>query len=430
MAIEHEKAVIACVLINEDSIRSVYSSLQGAMFISETLANIYMVQQAMFMSGRKITVDAVAMYCETDVKNVEQIKGIIRECMSEVVTSSEITANAEIIIQEYKAREFNKLLENTPKALPVEADNAITQFESNLENLKTGKETIAKSMSDVVRELKNKYFVEKTGKQIQTGFSGIDECMGNLEGGEVIVIGARPAVGKSAFVTQVLTNMAEQGLKVGFFNLEMSEKQVYERIIARFSGISLGRIQRAVDYQPEEERLFDNGNDKLEKLKNLYLICGSKHLSDIRIESRFQKFDVIVIDYLQLVRPDRQFSNRASEVGEISKSLKSLAMDLNIPVIALSQMNREHDEDVEPDIADLRESGDIEQDASIICLMWNITEEVKGFKIGKNRQGKLFNGALKFDGNTMTFKECEKPVKNKDGFKKAKDGEIPSFENL
>lgn len=147
---------------------------------------------------------------------------------------------------------------------------------------------------------------------------------------------------------------------------------------------------------------------------DVIISTGSKSVGEIKAESRYRQFDVIMIDYLQLIKAERKYSNRSSEVGDISKALKALAMELNVPVIALSQLNRvsEGRDTKEPTMSELRESGDIEQDASNIFFLWNLDEsgEYKGLKVAKQRQGELMKEALQFIGENMKFVEIEKPL--------------------
>ena len=143
---------------------------------------------------------------------------------------------------------------------------------------------------------------------------------------------------------------------------------------------------------------------------NVLISTGSKTVGEIRAESRHQQFEVIIIDYLQLIKADRRYSNRASEVGDISKAVKALAMELHIPIVLLSQLNRTSEirDTKEPTMSELRESGDIEQDASNIILLWNVSEEdkkYKGLKVEKQRQGENMKEGLKFDGEHMRFEE-------------------------
>lgn len=147
-------------------------------------------------------------------------------------------------------------------------------------------------------------------------------------------------------------------------------------------------------------------------------------VSQIRNECRHLDLDCIVIDYIQLLRSDIHYQSRANEVGAISKAIKALAMELNIPIIALSQLNRvsEMRQDKVPTMGELREAGDIEQDASIILLMWNIVDDKKGLKVEKNRQGILSTEVLRFDGDNMQFIETDESIKEAaKGFRKAEE---------
>ncbi len=172
------------------------------------------------------------------------------------------------------------------------------------------------------------------------------------------------------------------------------------------------RIRRAVKFLGDEEKRFKKANDALAGRSNIVISTGAKTVSEIRAESRHMGFDVIVIDYLQLIRSDTFYrGNRVAEVGAISKAIKALAMELQIPIILLSQLNRasEGRETREPSMSELRESGDIEQDASVIILLWNMSEDdrsKKGCKIEKNRQGETGKMELRFDGDQMRFRDA------------------------
>ena len=244
----------------------------------------------------------------------------------------------------------------------------------------------------------------------------------------MIVIGARPAVGKSALVTQITSNLAKQGKRIGFYNLEMQNKQVYERFVVSESGIGLTRLRRAIKFLGDEEERFNKANETLEKAENIVITSGgAKSVSDIRNESRHMDYDIIIIDYMQLLKAETTYrGNRAAEVGEISRAIKNLAMELNIPIIALSQLNRvsEMKETKEPTMAELREAGNIEQDASVIMLMWNIDASdrtKKGCKVEKNRQGNTGKVVMRFNGDLMKFEETNETVKEASEWKSIND---------
>lgn len=281
-------------------------------------------------------------------------------------------------------------------------------------------------MKQIVAENKGNYFNEHVGEGlIKTGFYRTDDCLGGLEGGDVTVIGARPGVGKSAIVTQMIGQMAEKDYNIGYYNLEMNESQVYERFVSRMSEIGLTRVRRAKAFLGGEKEAFDKANETLSGY-SITISTGAKSVSEIRAECRHQRYDVIVIDYLQLIKADRRFGNRASEVGDISKAIKALAMELHVPIIVLSQLNRisEMRETKEPTMAELRESGDVEQDASNIILLWNLDEDgkYKGWKIEKQRQGTHLKEVLQFDGDHMRFIERTETIEQIQARMRQKDG--------
>lgn len=207
----------------------------------------------------------------------------------------------------------------------------------------------------------------------------------------------------------MIGQMAAKGYRIGYFNLEMNESQVYERFVSRLAELSLTRVRRAKSFLGGEKEAFNKANEEMSGY-DVIISTGSKSIGEIKAESRHQMFDAIVIDYLQLIKSDRYYGNRASEVGQISKDSKALARDLGVPVIMLSQLNRvsEQRETKEPTMSELRESGDIEQDASNILLMWNLSEKddsYKGLNVAKQRQGTKLREGLKFDGEHMKFEE-------------------------
>ena len=293
----------------------------------------------------------------------------------------------------------------------------------DLEALKESDTVKIHGLGEVVDTVSGNYFTDPEQSILYTGLPKLDDTLGGLEGGDVIVIGARPAVGKSAFATQIAMNLAKSKKQVALYNLEMSDKQVYERLLSRNSGIGLTRIRRARDFLGDEKARFERANESLRTIP-LFIRSGSVSVSQIRNECRHLDLDCIVIDYIQLIRSDVRYQSRASEVGAISKAIKALAMELHIPIIALSQLNRvsEMRQNKEPTMGELREAGDIEQDASIILLMWNIVDDKKGLKVEKNRQGVLSSEVLRFNGDNMEFIETSETVAEASrGFRRAKE---------
>ena len=429
--IETEKQIIGSILMDNESISKVYGILKPEMFTDAIFADAYQKMLAMYDMGEQISVVALSNALESNINDKTSISKALMESVKETDSSAFLGHCADELVTEYKSRQVQKLL-NTISYLPKDIDSSIGYLITELEAMRENRDSTCKTMKQIVEQYKANYFCEKEDKGIRTGFYKLDEKLGGLEGGDVIVLAARPGVGKSAIVTQMIGQMADRGKNVAYFNLEMNENQVYERFISRIAELELVRVRRANRFLNDEEAKFAKANEKLMNY-NITVSTGSKTVGEIKNIARNQKFDILVIDYLQLIKSERKFSNRASEVGEISKAIKALAMELKVPIILLSQLNRtsEHTENKEPEISELRESGDIEQDASIIILLWNLSKDshkAKGLKIGKNRQGELGKLGYEFDGEHMMFRERHETFEQYDRHIRDMARNAPHFE--
>lgn len=429
---EAEIGVIGCALIDNDSMYKVYNKLKPEMFSTEFCQDAFAEMLAMYDRGENINIISLSQTLENHKWDPEMIAAELKECVTAAPVSSVMTSYAEAVVKDWRARETKKLFQEV-SLRPCDIDSSIAEVLTKLEEIQGNKTVHSKTMKQIVAENKGNYFNEHVGEGlIKTGFYHTDDCLGGLEGGDITAIGARPGVGKSAIVTQMIGQMAEKGYNIGYYNLEMNESQVYERFVSRISEIGLTRVRRAKTFLGGEQEAFEKANDKLSGY-SITISTGAKSVSEIRAECRHQRYDVIVIDYLQLIKADRRFGNRASEVGDISKAIKALATELHVPIIVLSQLNRisEMRETKEPTMAELRESGDIEQDASNIILLWNLDEDglYKGWKVEKQRQGTHLKEVLKFDGDHMNFTERTETIeqiqarlRQKDGFREASGG--------
>lgn len=405
-----EKAVVGAVLIEPKAISKVYEQIKLEMFKNPFYKMVFGEILQAYDTGREYSLIQLSQKLQggdfSQEYVMQELQSIIRD-----VNAYQIQSYANSLVAEYKTRRLNELLSKiVPAAGSIDAQ--INMIQQELEALKENDTVKIHTLGEIVESVSNQYFTELETAPIYTGLEKLDNTLGGLEGGDVIVIGARPAVGKSAFTTQIAMNLCRRGKKVALYNLEMSDKQVYERLLSRISQIGLTRIRRAKQFLGEEKEKFNNANNVLREIP-LYIRSGSVSVSQIRNECRHLELDCIVIDYIQLVKSDIRYQSRASEVGAISKAIKALAMELNIPIIALSQLNRtsEARDSKEPTMGELREAGDIEQDASVIILLWNISDDKKGLKVEKNRQGILCKEVLQFDGEKMTFTETAETIK-------------------
>lgn len=425
-----EQSVIGSLFLDKNCMDEIYNVLSAEMFTSEFLGRIYVEFQKAYDNRYDVNQALIVQKLCSDHYPEYFIIDEINKCVVNTMTSVTVKSYADIIVNEYKARRLDYIL-GAIKVSPNDVNGQIGRIITDLEALQDGKSVASKSLSEIVKENKDKYFVDNEEAKIYIGFSKLDDLLGGLEGGDMIVIGARPGVGKSALVTQIATNLSNQGKNIGFYNLEMKEKQVYERFVVAHSGIGLTRLRRAKKFLGDEKERFDKANEVLEKKDNIVITTGSKAVSEIRSESRHMGYDIIIVDYLQLLKADKEYrGNRYAEVGAISKAIKALAMELNIPIIALSQLNRasEARDTKEPTMAELREAGDIEQDASVIMLLWNLSQEdksKKGCKVEKQRQGQTGKVVLNFNGDLMQFEETGESIKDAQNWAKTADDDCP-----
>lgn len=415
-----ERQIIGSLLIDSARLNDV-SYINAEMFTDPTLAKIFAIYSN--ANGKEINQLSLIPQITTWYQDEQQCRDLLVELVSEHDSSVSDEYCADAILQNYKVRKVNEIIKNsliTPNSVDVFM-NDIKQLSDVLVKDDDDK---AISLSELVG-FRNEYFNESHKPKYETGLRALDTAIGGIDNGDVTIIAARPSVGKSAFALQIGRKYGKDGYKVGYFNLEMGIKQIYERAIASISGIDMTRIRLATNYLNDEETQFEEGNKKLEEEKNFFLYTGTYTIKKIRAKQQREKFDIIIIDYLQLIVPsEKRNGNRASEVGDISRGLKAIASDFDIPVIALSQLNRssERNRDKEPFLADLRESGDIEQDASNVLMMWNSNEEdltEKMIKVEKSRNGHNEKVQLYFDGKHMKFE-----VANEDSdFREKRDNE-------
>lgn len=422
-----EQNVIGSLLMDNDCMKEIYGLLTPEMFTQPVLGSVFREFQRGYDKRYSVNLAVLEQNLRSDNMPSSILLDEIRQCITATQTSATVRAYARVVENDYKAQVLNSFLSRI-SVQPGNLDNILRQITEQVDVLRGRKKEMSHTLAEVTQLFKGQYFKEKAVQPIYIGFPTLDDLLGGLEGGDMIVVGARPAVGKSAFVTQITKNLARQGKRIGFFNLEMQTKQVYERFVVSESGIRLTRLRKATHFLGDEKERFDAANRVLEQANNIVITTGSKSIGEIRAESLHMDYDVIIIDYLQLLRADVSYrGNRTAEVGAISKAIKGLAMELNIPIIALSQLNRgsEVRETKEPTMAELREAGDIEQDASVIILMWNVNQDdysKKGCKIEKNRQGKLGKQVLNFDGDLMKFTESEESLKSAGEWRNADNG--------
>lgn len=277
-----------------------------------------------------------------------------------------------------------------------------------------------------LNELLNQYYDSLNDgppERTNTGFQKLDSYMMGMRAGNLVILAARPGVGKSAFAMQIAENVAKTGKKVLVYSMEMKGEELTERLLANHSGVPLDTVVQR-NFDPEDKQTVSAINKAANELYSLPIIINDEANvapSKVRTEAiEIGDVGLIVVDYVGLMESDggkRLKENRNLELGSISRDLKKIAVELDIPILMLCQLNREVGEGEKPEIRNLRDSGELEQNANKIMFLWRISEEQQtvGVYVAKNRQGKTGVVQMIFDGEHMRFLERYEdiPMENK-----------------
>lgn len=422
-----EENVISCLLNNWDEKvdLSQVPFLKPEHFANELLGKVFGFFLEASENGRAENYFTISEKLK-DIESIpqEDVQRYITQLFKDNVTSVAFVPCAKNVVTEYRKRTAISLLNHTQFSFDG-LDDELSEVIEELSALRsmTAEET-GVSLAEMAEMYADSYPKGDDDTSIGTGIEELDTILGGTQGGDLCFIGARPSAGKSAFANQIALHFEQCKKKVGFFNLEMQKNAVYERFLASGSRVSLSGIRGRRSVSVWEEESLTIANQKMRNVKNLIFYTGTFTASKVRRIVERDKLDVVIIDYLQLLKSDGHYNNRASEVGEISHAIKAIAMDFNIPIFPLVQLNRavEMRDDKEPTLSDIRESGDIEQDASQVIFLWTIPNpndkddtSSKGCRVAKNRNGQLGSVRFKFHGEVMKFE-----VVTKDGTPPAK----------
>lgn len=432
--VEAEKGLIGSILLDSTILNKVEGRLLERDFYEQRNRIIFASLISLYREGKNV--DITSLISDLETKDTLTKAGGF-EYISSLADIGYSTRNAETYIKFIEdaslRRDALKLLQTlTEKGYQgnTTTENFIDDMETSVFALskrkKTGTFTNIKNITGVVlanAEARSKQKENIVG--LKTGFPSLDNYTLGFQGGQLILLGARPAMGKSAFAVNLVVNVASKNKKgratVAMFSLEMPQEQLVERMIASDSKISLKNIKRGYLKEAEWVRI-QTACTRLNNL-NIYFsdetdLTVNKIKSVCRQLKEQDDLDFVVIDYLQLIKSEGGNSLN-EEVGKISRALKLMALELNVPILALSQLSRaiEKRDDKRPIMADLRDSGSIEQDADIIMFLYrddyynkqNSTRKGEAdLIIAKNRSGQTTEGdgiAMMFNGDFSNFIE-------------------------
>ncbi|MGQ9474694.1 MAG: replicative DNA helicase [Actinomycetota bacterium] len=424
-SLEAEQSVLGSMLLSADAVMEVSEILDPEDFYKEAHAIIYRAALQLFASGEPV--DPVTLSEALRAQgNLERVgdRPYIINLMSTVPTPANARYYAEVVS---KLAVYRRLIEAAGRVAavgyraPEDLAEALDEAEDIIfnvaqkrrrENVKPIKELMESTFEDLER-------IAEGGKQIgiPTGFTDLDELTQGLQPSDLIVIAARPSMGKTSLALNIADHVAvEEGIPVAIFSLEMSAQEVAKRMLCSRARVNSQKLKTSFEDDEIWERLSEAAGDLASAS---IFIDDSADIGIMELRSKLRRLKsqhdigLVIIDYIQLMSSDRRLENRVQEIAAISRGLKVIGRDFNIPVIAVSQLSREPEKhNREPILSDLRESGAIEQDADLIIFIHRKevydpeNEEYKGradVKVAKHRNGPIGPVRLTFQAQYARF---------------------------
>lgn len=397
-----EFSVIGALLIEPRFLDKVVSKLRSEDFMNPICAAIW--SEAITQRNEGKALDFVL--AEDIVRpNVPDAQTWIKNCMVMCPSAATAEYHAELLSVAAKERRFRNAVR---EALERQTgDELVVEIAGFCQDYISGKLGRSRTLAEVLDRTMDKMAMPAQNR-LFTGYKRLDGMMKGMREGNLIIVAARPSVGKSVFAQNIAENVAaNSGKKVLLYSLEMSDIELGERWISANSGISLEKISDGA----LEDSEWLKASSACQSLYSLGLVINDDTgitTAKIRAEARTtDNLGLIIIDFLTLMRSERKFDNRNLEVGAISRELKLLAKELKIPIIVLAQLSRKVSDTDKPSLGDLRDSGEIEQNADKVVFLWNVDAEngLKGIGIAKNRQGRCGDVQMQFQGDRMRFYE-------------------------
>lgn len=437
-AMELEEAVLGALMLEKDALTAVIDILKPESFYKEAHGLIYDAIRTLFNESQPIDLLTVTNQLRKD-GTLEAVGGAyaVTTLTTKVNSAANVEYHARIITEMSIKRELIRVsgeiqldaYEDTTDVFDLLDRTESALFEISEQNIRKNYEDMKTIMHEALNELEARKEHKDGLTGVPTGFSALDRVTSGWQKSDLIILAARPGMGKTAFVVSALRNAAvDFNRPVAIFSLEMSSVQLVNRLISAEAELEGDKIKKGNLAEYEWQQLIH----KTQKITNAPIFIDDTPaltILELRAKSRRLKsqhnIELIVVDYLQLMSGDssRGAGNREQEIASISRALKGLAKELEIPVIALSQLSRAVETrggDKKPQLSDLRESGSIEQDADIVMFLYrpeyyNITEDDQGMPttgvgqiiIAKHRNGSLENVNLKFIGKFTKFTDLD-----------------------
>ncbi len=428
--VEAERSVLGSIMIEKNAILKVADLLLPEDFYYDTHGTIYLAIQELFAKRSPLDVLTISSWLKDNSK-LDEVGGqsYLESLCHEVLTASHVFQYALIVKQKSTLR---KLITAGTNIVQIghkeedEVDSLVDQAEQELfkvsqtfmKNRFVPIKDVLNSTYEKISELHDPEMAEKY-KGLSTGFASLDKVLTGLQPSDLIILAARPSMGKTAFALNMALNVATKGSSVGVISLEMSKEQLVERLFVSELGVDSWKMKNGQLTQDDFMRM-GQVMDRLNQCKIYIDDSAGASIGELRAKARRLQMEnglnLLVIDYLQLMSHGKgggSITNRVQEISEISRSLKQLARELHIPILALSQLSRAVEQRPVkiPQLSDLRESGAIEQDADVVLMMYreDYYEEdtdragITDIYIRKHRHGGVGRIELMFKKEQMKF---------------------------
>jgi len=436
--IDAEQSVLGALMIDKEAIFNIADLLTPDDFYKKPHAEIYKAMLKLWGCQEPIDILTVT----SELKNSKTIKTIggvsyLTELVNIVPTAVHASHYAKIVKEKKILRDLIEASQKiTQEALETPSDMEILLDDIEQRIFSISKQSIGRNFTPIKAELQLAYERiermhqgESRLRGVPSGFNQLDNLLSGFQKSDLIIIGARPSFGKTAFALDIgryIGSSTEYG--VGIFSLEMSKEQVIDRLIAGEAKVDLWKLRTGRLTDPLDYQMIQAALDRLSQTSIFIDDTASPNIVEVRrmarrLQAEHKNLGLIIVDYLQLIRPRKDYDSAVQQVTEVSRGLKALAKELDLPVIAISQLSREIDkrEIKIPRLSDLRESGSIEQDADVVIFLnpiWRHQEqkgvdpspEEEGMAdviIAKHRNGPLGTVRLKFDKNLVSFQNID-----------------------
>src|SRR5574339_324298 len=437
-----EEAVLGAMMLEKGAFDTVVEILKPECFYVDAHQRIYRAMQGLAQKNKPIDILTVV----EELRKKEELDSVggpyyVTRLTNSVVSSANIEAHARIVLQKFIQRELIRIsgeiiadaYEDSTDVFDLLDQAESKMYEVTSNHLKNNYESIDSVLVKTIQRIEDLRHKNEDVSGVPSGFASLDRITYGWQNTDLIILAARPSVGKTAFALNLARNAALHASKptpIAFFSLEMSAGQLVQRILAAESEIWLEKIARGKLEEHEMKQLYARGIQRLAKAPIFIDDTPALNIFELRAKCRRLKnkhnIGLVLIDYLQLMSGtgENRNTNREQEISNISRNLKALAKELSIPIIALSQLSREVEKRKEgnkmPQLSDLRESGAIEQDADMVMFLYrpeyyDSTQDEMGdsnrgethVRIAKHRNGSLETIRLKAQLHIQKFVEFE-----------------------